>query len=1271
MSERPSLRPTAQTTRGGGPLIARLLRPVVQLRESETTTALLMFLYSFLAMTSYNIIKPLSKSQFISSLGADDVPYVTFGLGVLIGVIMQGYTKLIAGVPRRWMIPVTQVGIAGVLVVFWFLFTFVGADWVAVAFYVAVSILAILLISQFWTLANDVYDPRQAKRIFGFIGGGASLGGAAGGGLTAFLVETVGTRTMILIGAAVMFLCLAIVIAIVRRERSAGTSDASRTGEEEGVSSGEAMRLLRSSWHLQIISLVIAFGAIGSAIIDQQVLMAAAESIGAMNSDSIAAFLAQLTVYLSLIGFVIQVSVTSRIHRVLGIGFALLMLPVSLGTSAALILLNRALWAPSVGRILDTALRYTIDKTSREVLFLPLPLELKYRAKPFIDVTMDRFAKGVGAVLILICIKEWGLGLDWQQLSWLTAGLVAAWVVVAIAARREYMRSFRRSIEQQVVAPAELRFTNPDPASVETLVSELAHPEPRRVLYAIDLLDAMDKRHLVTPLLLGHESADVRVRALQVAESSGPRFADRWRPGVERALKDRDASVRIAAVSALAALRGEAAVDVMRPFIKKGDPALAIVAAAALAASSDEHDLALAEGTLREYSVDTREQATQWRLQVARALGDVKNPAFRPLLVPLMYDNNVDVARAAIESAGSLGADDFLFVPPLVSLLRNRRLKSVARAVLVGYGEQVVAPLAFFMGDREEDKWVRRHVPSTLAALPFQSSVDALVGALDDPDGFIRSKAIAALDRLRRTHPDLVIDAEAITRHANLEAARAFNALTLHHNLFVAGGTDQRSLLARALVEKHQRAMNRTLTLLGVVHGPEDVAAVRHALEVDDARLRSRAVEYLDNLLEGNARKRVMLLVEDMPAEERIRKGNVLYRTRMRDVEDTIAQLLHDEDQSTAAAAILLVEEKGLWTLADDLEHVLAHRDVRDQDVFEAASWALAANRVHAERRRQLWQEPLPVVEVADRLRHITLFDFVEVRQLFWLGRLGRQFRYESGRTMYRRGVAVTTVQFLLEGKLTVSDADGKREVRAPAAIGVEEVLEGSPIQSTVVTAERSITLSLTSDEFLALLSENVELAEGIFRMMIVSRDLVAGNTLIPGTLPPDVKDRAAEDRPIDRMLVLQSSPLLAHATAAQLWRLSAIARPLDLAPGKEVMKRGDAASILIVLSGTLRVESSDVAATADTGDVIGMYETLAGLPIDASVTTITQTHILRLDRGLLFELLADHTDLLQGIFSILLRAAASRPPADTPARHQPALERSAGSTISNTVSIP
>jgi len=90
-------------------------------------------------------------------------------------------------------------------------------------------------------------------------------------------------------------------------------------------------------------------------------------------------------------------------------------------------------------------------------------------------------------------------------------------------------------------------------------------------------------------------------------------------------------------------------------------------------------------------------------------------------------------------------------------------------------------------------------VPATLALLPFPSSIAALTTALEDPDGFIRFKATMALHRLRRDNPALAVDPKVVSRHINAEAARAFSALTLHYNLFVAGGLDKGSLLARAL----------------------------------------------------------------------------------------------------------------------------------------------------------------------------------------------------------------------------------------------------------------------------------------------------------------------------------------------------------------------------------------------------------------------------------------------------------------------------------------
>ena len=201
-----------------GIYLQRILRPFAQIREDEIFTTILMFAYSFLAMSAYNIIQPVQRSLFIEKLGANKVPYVQLAAGFAIGLIMSGYAWLMSRLPRRWALPIMQVGIAVVLLGFWVLFrTQPDQKWVAVGLYLLGFILAILLISQFWTLANVVYDPRQAKRLFGFIGGGATLGGTLGAVVTWFAAR-IGTVDLLLISSGLMLACAAVVVVILRRE---------------------------------------------------------------------------------------------------------------------------------------------------------------------------------------------------------------------------------------------------------------------------------------------------------------------------------------------------------------------------------------------------------------------------------------------------------------------------------------------------------------------------------------------------------------------------------------------------------------------------------------------------------------------------------------------------------------------------------------------------------------------------------------------------------------------------------------------------------------------------------------------------------------------------------------------------------------------------------------------------------------------------------------------------------------------------------------------
>jgi ATP:ADP antiporter, AAA family len=1213
----------------------RVVGKIVSLQEGEAVTAVMMFAYSFLTMTAYNILKPITRSKFITALGADNLPYVLLAAGALIGVLMQQYSRAVGRLPRSWVIPVTQAGEVALLVLFWVLFR-TGADWVSVAFYVLALILGILLISQFWTLANDIYDPRQAKRLFGFIGGGASLGGAVGAGITSVAVADIGTNNLLLVSAAILAICVVLVTAIVRREGV--KSDFSAVGEERGVGGGEAIRMLRSSPHLQTIALVIGFAAIGAAIIEQQLNMAAA-SMKDSSPDAITAFLAQITFYLSAAGFLIQVGLTSRIHRSLGLMFALLILPVSLGSTATLILLNGALWTAGAARVLDTSFRYTIDKTTREVLFLPLPVDLKYRAKPFVDVTVDRAAKALGALLCLVLIKPWGLHFDWRHLSYASLVVTGLWILLAMRARREYLKAFRRSIETRAMLPAGVRMNVADAATVETLVEELSHPDEARVLYAIDMLETLDRRNLITPLLLHHDSARVRARTLATLESARPAVAERWLPSVGRLLSDEDPNVRAAAVHALAALRKEEVSTLMRRYLRDPEPRIAVTAAVVLADSGGESDAHAAEAALTRLIEDTRKTAAVARREVAAALGQVRNPGFRPLLVPLIHDSDLDVALTAIRSARMAGPSDMLFVPALVTLLGHRVLKPAAREVLVSYGNEVLDALAYFMKDRDENLWVRRHIPATLALIPTQQSMNVLLEGLNDPDGFLRYKVITAIERLRRDHPELVFERHVMEGLLLKESARYYNHLTLRFNLLQHDADAPRSLIVRALDDKLERALDRIYRLLGLVYPWKDVAAARYTLAHGDPRARASALEYLDNLLGGAIRKRIMPILEDTPMDEKVRRANAILRTRPRDLEDTLAQLVHEHDEGLAAAAIHFVAHRRLWTLADDLEYVLAHRP-GDRYVVEAASWALAAHRL-SRPGTGLPADPLPAVELVDRLRGIRLFDFVSVDEMFRIAGTGRQLIHSGGRELYDEGGHPDEVQFLLEGSVRLARADGQpTRLDAPASLAFEEMLEGSAVRHRITAVDRAVCLAFGGDQFLTMLSDNIVLAQGLFRVLLETPAVQRWRTVhAPRPGVELIAPRGDTMQPIEKVILLKQSPALARATMNQLLDVAGIMRETPLVRDAVLFTETDAPAIYYVLSGGVRLEADGTEAIdAGQGATIGLPETLAGVSLGRRAVVTREGQALRVDREDLFDVLADNIDLLQGLFAGLLR---------------------------------
>jgi ATP:ADP antiporter, AAA family len=1227
--------------------VQRVMSPIVELRREEAVTALLLFAYSFLAMTVWNTIKPLTRSQFIRDLGADNLPYVLLAAGLMIGILMAGYAWLLARLPRRWGLPIVQTGMAGLLVAFWLLFQ-ADAVWVSVAFYVLGLIFGLLLISQFWTVANLVYDARQAKRLFGFIGGGAPLGGMAGSALAAVGATRFGSLNLLLPSAGLMLLSAGVTAWIIGRERVEMGSTAQEAADQaKGVGIGEAVRLLQQSSQLKIIALVIGFASIGAAIIDQQLNMAAEANLGSEATDAITSFLGWIGVGMSAIGFLIQVWLTSRVHRYLGIGFALMVLPVSLAISAVIMLSYAVLWAPALARVLDQSLRYTLDKTSREILFLPLPDAIKLKAKPFVDVTVDRAARAGAALLLIVLVQPWGLNLDWQRISYASLTMVVLWIVMSLRARRGYLRAFRQSIERQDLAPADVRLSGADLATVETLVQELAHVDARRVVYAIDLLESLGRRNLVTPLLLHHASPEVRERALRAMAAAHNGTTAEWLPQIRRLLADEEPRVRAAAIQAIGAISNEDATALAKAMTAEPNPRLRATAATVLASKGSPDDVALAEATLLDLASDASEQGRAGRLEVAAVVRELDDPRFRRLLIPLLHDPASDVADAALESVQATGAGDFLFVPELVALLRHRQLKGRARDVLVSFGEPVIEPLTYFLDDRDEDIWVRRHIPGTLARITSQRSVDVLVTALTDPDGFLRFKAIAGLERLRHADAALTIPRAPIEAQAILEANVHYTYLSLHHNLFTRGRLAGDSLLAHALEQKMSRSRRRIYRLLSLIYPWKDIAAARWALERGDTHGRSNASEYLDNMLTGELRKRVMPVLEDLPVEEKVRRGNALLRTRPRDIEETLLHLMNDEDPIIAASAIDMVRQTRLWRLADDIEHVLAHRDARDRYVLEAASWALAGRRMLTTGRpHEPWLDPLPAAALADRLRALPLFASVTIDELFRIAGTARQVRHDPGAPLAYEGIQPEIVHILLDGEVSAVTGSAQRTIASPAALGLAEALQGTRMRETLRASGRAVTLALTVNELRTLLTDNTDLVSGLFSTLADQIAAISDGAVELVATAEEFEEIAADGVvPVEKIVILERVPLFAGLSADEACHVTDIARTVQLRAGSPLFTTSATPSLWIVLSGQIALDGGDgTPLTASAGSVVGALATLSGRPLGRAARVVKEGVALRIEREDLFDLFAERPALLRQLFAGVFRMAGPQP---------------------------
>ncbi len=289
---------------------------------------------------------------------------------------------------------------------------------------------------------------------------------------------------------------------------------------------------------------------------------------------------------------------------------------------------------------------------------------------------------------------------------------------------------------------------------------------------------------------------------------------------------------------------------------------------------------------------------------------------------------------------------------------------------------------------------------------------------------------------------------------------------------------------------------------------------------------------------------------------------------------------------------------------------------------------------------------PVPAISIVRRLREIPLFRFASMDELFRIAGIARQVRYAGGSRVQERGLPADYIQVLVQGRFRVSQ-DGKErgEVMAPPAmLGFQEVLKGAALQDSATAETESIALVMAAEEFRTLLAANIELAHGLFRMLLESPE--ADEPVSPGRAPlVRYEPRETPLSTVEKVMYLQAVPILSHATAEELYEVAAITRAISLQAQESFFTPGTIASITLLLSGEVELTSPGGTKTrAGAGTAIGVRETLAGASFADTARVVEPGSALQIDREPLFDLLADRMDLLQGVFAALFHRQGGAP---------------------------
>jgi len=421
------------------------------LREVEFRKVIFLQLAIFLIISVLLILKPLGTSLMLNSYGIGIMPLAYIGIALMaviahfILMFIRNYFELHKALMLNFSFHIFIVFILAIAI-----YLKVLNGWMTIATYIYFNLFSLITVTLFFQYCQSLLSIREAKKVLSYIGVGAIGGGVFGGYFASAMVGIYGNLSL-LISAAVFLILSAYFLS---KAHKIGGTDPEIESDSTAGFNGQSFRILGNR-HVLYVSGIIGLGVIASKLIDYQFTAVAYSSF--INEDQLTAFFGFWFSTINVIALLVQLFLVNKIIDRLGITRSMAIMPLFIMISLIIFFVYPILAIGILMRMVDGSMKQSLYKTSTEINIMPLPLNIRGRAKTLVDVVIDSVATGVAGILVYAILRESTLSIRWITI--VTMGIVILWTTFIFLSKKTYLLQLSKLVYKNDKNDEELEAT--------------------------------------------------------------------------------------------------------------------------------------------------------------------------------------------------------------------------------------------------------------------------------------------------------------------------------------------------------------------------------------------------------------------------------------------------------------------------------------------------------------------------------------------------------------------------------------------------------------------------------------------------------------------------------------------------------------------------------------------------------------------------------------------------------------------------------------------